>query len=192
MGRQRGPEMLQHWPRWFMALGVQATITTPAQAATRLPPGHRFVFGQPMAFTTPYDPAGVGYGYLGGTLADGIAFAQANLGSRAAVLSVEQRTILFQGDVVTSGEHRYGLGWRRWPLTEVVPGAADEMIWHGGVAPGYQAMLILLPARAQAIIVLQNGYGVFQEPRLLDTGFGLVTLLYGAEWCSASPSARGH
>jgi len=162
-------------------LGMQATITTPAQAAAQLPPGHRFVFGQPVAFTTPYDPAGVGYGYLGGTLADAIAFAQANLGSQPAVLSAEQRTVLFQGDVVTSGEHHYGLGWRRWPLAEFVPGSADEMIWHGGVAPGYQAMLILLPARAQAIIVLQNVYGVFQEPGLLDTGFGLATLLYGEE-----------
>ena len=162
-------------------LGMQATITTPAQANRRLPPGHRFVFGQPVAFTTPYDPAGVGYGYLGGTLADAVAFAQANLGSRPAVLSAEQRAVMFQGDVVTSGAHRYGLGWRRWPLREFVPGSADEMIWHGGVAPGYQAMLILLPARAQAIIVLQNGYGVFQEPRLLDTAFGLTTLLYGAE-----------
>lgn len=162
-------------------LGMQATITTPAQASRRLAPGHRFVLGQPVAFTTPYDPAGVGYGYLGGTLADAVAFAQANLGSRPAVLSVEQRAVMFQGDVVTSGEHRYGLGWRRWPLREFVPGSADEVIWHGGVAPGYQAMLILLPARAQAIIVLQNVYGVFQEPRLLDTAIGLATLLYGAE-----------
>lgn len=144
---------------------MQTTITTPAQAEARLPPGHRFVFGQPVALTTPYDPAGVGYGYLGGTLADAMAFAQANLGSRPAVLSVEQRAVMFQGDVVTSGAHRYGLGWRRWPLAEFVPGSADELIWHGGVAPGYQAMVILLPARERAIIVLQNGYGVFQEQR---------------------------
>lgn len=137
-------------------LDMPTAITTPAQAEAQLPPGHRFVFGQPLPFTTPYDPAGVGYGYLGGTLADAVAFAQANLGSRPAVLSAEQRAVMFQGDVVTSGEHRYGLGWRRWPLAEFVPDSADEMIWHGGVAPGYQATLILLPARAQTIIVLQN------------------------------------
>ncbi len=140
-----------------------------------------------MPFTTPYDPAGVGYGYLGGTLTDAVAFAQANLGSQADVLSAEQRTLLFQGDVVTSGAHRYGLGCRRWPLAEFVPGSAEEMVWHGGVAPGYQAMLTLLPARDQAIIVLQNAYGVFQESRLLDTAFGLVSLLYGA----APTTSRG-
>lgn len=169
-------------------LGMASMITTSAAATDRLPPGHRFVFGQAVAFPTPFDPAGVAYGYLGGTLTDAVAFAQANLGGTPNVLNAKQRALMFQGGVTTSGDHRYGLGWRRWPLAEFVADSGDDLIWHGGAAPGYQAMILLLPGQEQAVVVLQNAYGFFQEPRLLDTAFGLVRLLAGA---APSPSAAG-
>ena len=160
-------------------LGMQDAITSADQAEDRLPPGHRFVFGQAVGFSTPYDPAGVGYGYLGGTLADAAAFAQANLGSDPVVLSDEQREQMYRGDVETGDDMSYGLGWRRWPVREVGADSSADMVWHGGAAPGYQAMTVLLPEQDRAIVVLQNAYGQFQEPRLLETAFGLAALMYG-------------
>lgn len=46
---------------------------------------------------------------------------------------------------------------------------------------GYQAAIMLLPSQDRAVVVLQNAYGTFQEPRLLDTAFGLTSLLAGGE-----------
>jgi hypothetical protein len=41
-------------------------------------------------------------------------------------------------------------------------------VWHSGAAPGYQSAIILLPEQQQAVVVLQNSYGYFQESALLD------------------------
>src|SRR5690606_22027360 len=66
--------------------GMDQAVTTPGRAADRVPPGHRFVLGHPRPFDSPYDPAGAAYGYLGGSLEDAVAFAQAHLGDSDALL----------------------------------------------------------------------------------------------------------
>ena len=162
-------------------IGMRDAVLSPERAEARVPPGHRFVFGQAVGFTTPYDAAGVGYGYLGGTLEDLAAFARANLGGQREVLSDRQREEMQRGDVATGDGRSYGLGWRRWPMKDFAPGTGADMVWHGGAVAGYQAMTILLPEQDRAVVVLQNAYGTFQEARLLDTGFGLTTLMCGDE-----------
>ncbi|WP_103529113.1 serine hydrolase [Streptomyces sp. SM12] len=180
-------------------LGMDTTVATAPDAAERLPPGHRYVLGRPVGFDTPYDPAGTGYGYLGGSLLDLAAYARAQLGGNAR----EDATVNPDGDHgaaggaplldpahraqahyagITTGEERgYGLGWRRWPLADIGVRADGDVVWHGGAVPGYQTSLILLPEREQAVVLLQNAYGSFQETALLETAFGLAALLHGEQ-----------
>ncbi|MFF2084794.1 serine hydrolase domain-containing protein [Nocardia sp. NPDC058176] len=137
-------------------LGMRNTITTADHAAS-LPPGHRYILGHPFPFTTPFDPAGVAYGYLGGALDDLAAFARASL--------IEPPVF---DTAVSNGDMTYGLGWRRW----TVEGTDIPMVWHGGATPGYFAQIILLPEHA--IVLTANAYGAFAEPALLDIGFALA------------------
>lgn len=41
-------------------IGMHTTVTTAEQASASLPAGHRYVFGRPMSFDVPIDPAGFG------------------------------------------------------------------------------------------------------------------------------------
>lgn len=156
--------------------GMDTAITTVEQFEQRMPPGHRYVLGGTRAFDTGFDPAGLSSGYLGGTLDDAIAFARANL-TGSTLLDDEQRAALVEPQVRTGDDRTYGLGWRTWP----VPGTDAQMTWHAGAAPGYQASIVLLPEQDRAVVVLQNAYGSFQGPQLLDTAWGLATLLSGGE-----------
>ncbi|NEW50862.1 beta-lactamase family protein [Nocardia cyriacigeorgica] len=156
-------------------MGMRSAITDQDRADANLPPGHRFVFGRPMSFDAPFDPAGVAYGYLGGSLHDAAAFAAANLGGPAGVLAESQRAAMFRGEIETGERRSYGLGWRRW----TVEGTTEPMVWHGGAGPGYWAQIILLPDQNRAVVLLADAYGTFHEPRLLETGFGLARLLHG-------------
>lgn len=156
--------------------GMDTAITSSNQSDEQLPPGHRYVVGSATPFATDYDPAGLSSGYLGGSLDDAVAFAQANL-SGSRLLSDKQRTRLFHPEIRTDVDRSYDLGWRTWNVF----GADKPMIWHSGAAPGYQASIVILPERDRAIVVLQNVYGNFQETQLLDTSWGLASLTYDVE-----------
>lgn len=156
--------------------GMDTAITDADDAAERLPPGHRYVLGRARAFRTGFDAAGVSSGYLGGSLDDAVAFAQAHLDG-SSLLSAEQRSTLVHPEVSTGDDRSYGLGWRTWQVF----GSEQDMVWHSGAAPGFQASIVLLPAQERAVVVLQNVYGSFQETQLLDTSWGLASLLSGAE-----------
>ncbi|MFF5214591.1 serine hydrolase domain-containing protein [Micromonospora sp. NPDC000442] len=161
--------------RLLTPAGMDTAIVRADDATDRLPPGHRYVLGEPMAFQSRFDPAGVSYGYLGGSLRDAVAFARANLDG-SGLLSAEQRATLIQPEVTTGDGRSYGLGWRTWPVF----GSDQPMVWHSGAAPGYQAGIVLLPEQNRAVVVLQNAYGSFQENQLLDTSWGLASILSGA------------
>ncbi|MEV6276742.1 serine hydrolase domain-containing protein [Nocardia sp. NPDC051832] len=162
-------------------LGMHSAVTDP-EGAQRVSRGHRFVFGQAVPFAAPFDPVGVGYGYLGGTVRDAAAFAAAGLGG---VLTEAQRAQKFEGEARTSAGNFYGLGWRRGTL----PDTESPMVWHGGAAPGYFAHVVLLPDRSRAVVLLANAYGTFHEPQLLATGFGLAQL---ADGVAAKPDEAGY
>ncbi|MFI1239861.1 serine hydrolase domain-containing protein [Nocardia salmonicida] len=154
-------------------LGMRTAVTSAEQATAVVPDGHRFVFGRPMSFATPFDPAGVAYGYLGGTLDDLAAFARASLGDG---------TVL-DGAVPTGDGRSYGLGWRQWTVGGI------PMVWHGGAAPGYSAHVILLPDHA--VVFTANAYGKFQESALLDIGFGIAARTLGHD-SAVAPVERSY
>lgn len=156
--------------------GMDSVPTDPAVAQERLPSGHRYVLGRPRSFDSRIDPATVAAGYLTGSIDDLAAFARTQLDG-GPVLDDRARGLLHGPSVRTGDDSSYGLGWRTWH----VPGTDQPMVWHGGAAPGYQSSILLLPDRDLAVVVLQDAYGPFQESSLLDTSWGIASILSGAD-----------
>jgi CubicO group peptidase (beta-lactamase class C family) len=170
-------------------LGMDTAITTTASAG-ELTGGHRVVLGRPVGLAPRFDPAGPSYGYLGGSVEDLAHFAVAMLGEgthpAGRILEPASAAQLLRGTQPVNGTQRYGLGWRD------SSGNADlgtRTVWHGGAAPGYQAMIVLLPEAGRGIVVLQNLYGYFQDAELAAAGLGAARILAGGEPRSVSADA---
>lgn len=162
-------------------LDMTDVVTTSEDADRHLPPGHRYVAGRSVAFESPYDPAGLAYGYLGGTITDLARFAQAQLGGAPDVVTPTELTAMHAPSVTTGSGGNYGLGWRQDTLKSFGVTSSTPIVWHSGAAPGYQSAIILLPEQQQAVVVLQNSYGYFQESALLDASIGVAAVLTGVE-----------
>lgn len=155
--------------------GMTTALADGTTAERVLPPGNRYLAGQPVGFDTPIDPATVPAGYLVGSVNDLAGFARINLSGQ--VLSEQERLELHGPSVTTGEDSSYGLGWRLWQL----PGGDTPIVWHGGAAPGYSSAVVLLPEQDKAVVVLQNAYGPFQEAQLMDLPLGLAALVSGDE-----------
>lgn len=60
-------------------------------------------------------------------------------------------------------------------------GVEEQVDWHGGSTPGFVAMLLVLPERERAVVVLQNGYDQLRDGEIQAVGFGLAHLLTGGD-----------
>ncbi|SEL60259.1 serine hydrolase domain-containing protein [Rhodococcus maanshanensis] len=148
-------------------LHMEGMVTTAAQAAN-VPRGHRYLAGRPIGMDTGYDPAGVAYGYLGGSLTDLTSFAAAQLHPADPATIGELHA---PGTQIKPGRH-YGLGWRISDLPD-----QPRSVWHSGTVPGYFSTVILLPDSDRAVVMLQNVSGFFHAPALLATAQGVADLL---------------
>ncbi|MCE0538215.1 beta-lactamase family protein [Kineosporia rhizophila] len=157
--------------RLLAPAGMHSVPADPEQAERALPPGHRYVLGSVRPFDSRVDAATQAAGYLTGSLGDLAAFASTQLPG-GPVLTDSERDLLHAEQV-----DDYALGWR----TTTVPGTDEPMVWHGGAAPGFQAGVLLLPQRNQAVVLLQNAYSPFRDAQLMDTSMGIASLLAGAE-----------
>jgi len=156
-------------------LGMRDAIAD-AERAERIPPGHRSYFGEWRAFDPPYDASGLPYGYLAASLDDLAAYAIAQLGGGRNVLSEAGVRQLHTGTADVHGSHRYGFGWR----DDVVDGLGVRMVWHSGsAAAGYHAIMILVPDRDLAVVVLQNAFSIAEDALFNAAGFGAVRILLG-------------
>ncbi len=168
-------------------LGMGGAITSPEEAGGVLPGGHGYLFGRPVGLGAHYDRTGASYGYLGGTVDDLAHFAMAQLnGGRygtARVLTPASVALMQRGAVPVGGTQRYGLGWRDDTRNADL---GTRTVWHGGAAPGYQAMIVLLPDLGRGIVVLQNVYGVFQDWELAAAALGAARILAGGRPATVS------
>jgi CubicO group peptidase (beta-lactamase class C family) len=168
-------------------LGMDTAIAAAGDAADRLPPGHREIFGQQVAFQDPYDESGVPYGYLGGSLTDLSRFVLAELaggeldGQR--VLTAESVAASQQGRVDTGGSNEFGYGWLAGRLD-----SGEPTVWKGGATPGYQAVVVMLPDSGSAVIMLQNSYTAARDLQLLNAGFEAASLLVDAKPAPPEPA----
>ncbi|MEV0644696.1 serine hydrolase domain-containing protein [Phytomonospora sp. NPDC050363] len=141
--------------------GMTHAVTGPDDP---LPPGHAQYFGRPFSFDDPFDRSGLPYGYLGGSITDLAAYARFALTGPAVMTEPQPGT-----------DGRYGLGWSLGRL----PGTDEPMVWHSGATRGYQAVLILLPAKGIAVALLQNTYGEARAEQLLNAGFDAALMSAG-------------
>jgi CubicO group peptidase (beta-lactamase class C family) len=165
--------------------GMDGAFTGSAEAeAAGLSPGHRALWGVPVGDADGVDDAGTAFGYLGGGLTDLAAFARLQLAADPAVLDADALARARSGSVpVPGGTQSYGFGWRE----TVLSGTDAPIVFHGGATPGHAAMVVLLPERERAVVVLQNHYDVLRDGQIQGVAFGLARLLSGAE---PEPTAR--
>ena len=145
--------------------GMTSVVTGPDAP---LPPGHRQFFGHTVAFDDPYDLSGLPYGYIGGSVTDLAAFGR-------FALAGEGRDGTWSAHPGTDG--RYGFGWSIGELART----GERMVWHSGATRGYQAVLILLPAKGIAVTLVQNTYSEARAEQLLNAAFDTARISAGYE-----------
>ncbi|RLL66677.1 class A beta-lactamase-related serine hydrolase [Streptomyces sp. Z26] len=160
-------------------LRMDGTVATPARAA-RLPDGHSYVYGRPVAVPARFDRTGPSYGYLGGDVEDLAHFAMAHLAEgrlgKSRLLRPDSVRAMHHGTARVHDSAAYGLGWRD---DDANADLGTRTVWHGGAAPGYHAAVVLLPDTGRALVVLQNIYGYFQDSALAATSLGAARILAG-------------
>lgn len=160
--------------------GAHTLVATSAAART-MPPGHRLVFGRPTAMTTPYDGAGAGYGYLGGSLRDLEAVARGSLGADPPLGSPTR-----DAGVATPSGERYGAGWRLRSLAD-----GTTFAWHSGMAPGYSATLMVWPERGLALVTMTNLSGPWHAEPLLAGPMELAARVAPTDPANGSAAGSG-
>lgn len=160
--------------------GARTLVATDAAART-MPPGHRLVLGRPTAMTTPYDGAGAGYGYLGGSLRDLEAVARGYLGADPPLGSPTR-----DAGVATPSGERYGAGWRLRSLPD-----GTTFAWHSGMAPGYSATLMVWPERGLALVTMTNLSGPWHAELLLAGPMELAARLAPTDPANGSAAGSG-
>lgn len=140
------------------------TITDPDEFVRDVPPGHVPFFGAAKPIDVGVDTAGLGYGYLAGSIDD--------LGRYAS-----WRLAQLQGDEGAVPEVDTGQG------TDYGDGLFHENIggkdvwWHSGAVPGYYTYVALVPAENTAMVLATNRYGEIEDERVAGVGRNLTTLV---------------
>ncbi|WP_223839021.1 serine hydrolase domain-containing protein [Nocardiopsis deserti] len=165
--------------------GMDGVFTSAAQAREAgLSAGHRTLWGVPVADADGVDDAGAAYGYLGGDITDLAAFARAQLEAEPPVLDAASLERARTGLVPVPGSaQEYGLGWRDTALSDL----REPIVFHGGSTPGYAAIVVVLPERERAVVVLQNTYDMLRDDGIQAVAFGLAHMVAGGD----SPSSPG-
>jgi CubicO group peptidase (beta-lactamase class C family) len=140
-------------------LDMRHAATSEAEAATvGLPPGHRYYLGAPQRFDSPFNTAGVPYGYLVASLDDLTNLVSAQLRPEPGIPAAQP-----------------GLGWAE----STVDGTDLDAVWKAGATPGYFAHVVLVPEQDLGVIVLSNVYSPAMDAALSSTAFNVVRVLNG-------------
>ncbi|ANY06018.1 serine hydrolase domain-containing protein [Pseudonocardia sp. HH130630-07] len=136
-----------------------SAITGPGEFDRRVPPGFVPFFGDARPIALRLDGAGLGYGYLAGSISD--------LGGHARGLLTEL-TARAPATVRTDQGKEYGPGLYREEF-------GDQVVWwHSGAVPGYYTFLGLVPGTGSAVVALVNRYGELEADVLAQAGRGLL------------------
>lgn len=121
--------------------------------AAEVPPGHVPFLTRPRRTDPVFDGAGLGYGYLAGSLDALSRFAQwlARDASWQSFLAVP-----------TGHAAEYGPGLYRETIAE------HAVWWHSGAVPGYFTHIAVYPESGRTLVLLANRYGELDSERLAD------------------------
>lgn len=140
---------------------------TGVHTADAVTPGHVPFFTFPRAIDTGIDSAGMGYGYLTGSIDELSRYASSQL-SAPASNSLDT--------VPTGSGTAYGYGW----YIETLPDGT-EMRWHSGAVPGYFTHVALVPERHLAVVFATNRYGELEADKLASAARSLVLTRLGID-----------
>jgi len=164
-------------------LGMTNSYTSPVEARRHgLATGHRYWFGRPVAFQTPYNRAAVPAGYLSASAeAMGhylIAHLNAGRSGHARVLSPAGIAELHRPAAKLPSPDRdiaYAMGW----YVERVDGLS--ILWHPGNAANFHADVMLAPQGRWGVVVLANGHNSLSPDRESAIARGVLGLLVGRQ-----------
>ena len=129
-----------------------------------VPPGHVPFFTVPTRTDIGFDQAGLGYGYLAGSIEQLGKYGSLQLRDSA-------------GDdpapVATGGEATYGHGWYVENMAGA-DGTSTEVRWHSGAVPGYYTHVAVIPELGKAVVITAGMYGELVADRLAGTARSLV------------------
>ena len=140
---------------------------TGVHTADAVAPGYVPFFTFPRRVDTGIDGAGLGYGYLGGSIDELSRYASRQL---TAAASNRPET------VPTGSGTGYGYGW----YVETLPDGT-EMRWHSGAVPGYFTHVALIPERHLAVVFATNRYGELEADALASGARSLVLARLGID-----------
>ncbi|WP_338890433.1 serine hydrolase domain-containing protein [Rhodococcus sovatensis] len=144
--------------------GATTTITDPEDFERSVPPGHVPFFGSARSIDVGVDAAGLGYGYLAGSISD--------LGRYAAWRLAElQNGESSMAEVDTGHGTTYGNGL----FHESIGG--QDVWWHSGAVPGYYAYVAFVPGENVAMVLAANRYGEIEAERIAAVGRNVTTLV---------------
>ncbi|MDV8024263.1 serine hydrolase domain-containing protein [Rhodococcus sp. IEGM 1330] len=150
-----------------------AARETGVHTAATVTPGHVPFFTFPRSIDTGIDSAGMGYGYLSGSIDELSRYASRQLSAPASN----------SPDTVPTGSGAaYGYGW----YVETLPDGT-EMRWHSGAVPGYFTHVALVPERHLAVVFATNRYGELEADKLASAARSLVLARLGVD----EPRAAG-
>lgn len=121
--------------------------------AAEVPPGHVPFLTRPRRTDPVFDGAGLGYGYLAGSLEALSRFAQ--------WLARDANWQSFP-TVPTGHAAEYGPGLYRETI------AGRTVWWHSGAVPGYFTHIAVYPESGRTLVLLANRYGELDAERLAD------------------------
>lgn len=141
-------------------------ITDPNVFVDTVPPGHVPFFATARSVDVGIDSAGMGYGYLAGSVDDLGRYASWRL---RELQNGESREL----EVPTGQGSTYGDGL----FHEQIDGR--EVWWHAGAVPGYYTYVAAIPSLDTAIVLTANRYGEIEADRIAAVGRNLTTSVTG-------------
>ncbi|MEU3471620.1 serine hydrolase domain-containing protein [Rhodococcus sp. NPDC006774] len=140
---------------------------TGVHTAGTVAPGHVPFFTFPRSIDIGIDSAGMGYGYLSGSIDELSRYASRQLTAPASN----------SPDTVPTGSAAaYGYGW----YIETLPDGT-EMRWHSGAVLGYFTHVALVPERHLAVVFATNRYGELEADKLASAARSLVLARLGID-----------
>lgn len=138
---------------------ASGVITSQHEFSDAVPPGHVPVFGLNRPRNVEQDHAGLGYGYLAGSVD-----ALARYAAEQARLRVAGGPGERLPDTLARDGTRYASGW----YVDSGEGATGRgaNYRHSGAVPGYFAHVALAPDDRKAVVIVANRYGEMEAGRM--------------------------
>lgn len=144
--------------------GADSTITDPDEYTRDIAPGAVPFFGSAKPIDVGVDSAGLGYGYLAGSIDELGKYASWRLGQ------------LRDGeDAVPEEDTGQGTEYGDGLFHENISGR--DVWWHSGAVPGYYTYVALVPGENKAMVLASNRYGEIEADRIAAVGRNLTTLV---------------